>query len=598
MKRILLALVTGTLVAQTPPPSAEEQELLALLNTPVTVASRKAMTIRESPGVVTLVTREEIRASGARDLMDVLALVPGFDFGVDNEGVVGPSFRGIWGYEGKILLLWDGVEMNEILYGNIPLGNHYPVDQIQRLEIIRGPGSAMYGGFAEVAVIKVTTLQAGDLEGVAGGLAYGRGSDGSLNSQVHALYGWSGAGASLTLGVFGGGGQRSGQAYTDSNGQSYGMANQSSIQPLLVNLGLKLGNLAIRAITDQYKLQEGDGYGANLGVALTQRFTNNCLDVRYEWKAGDTFTLTPYATYRDQKPWWIGSDIQADNFMVWAVREKAGVLAAWETEQAWDVQFGYELTRDQGTLAPGNPPAYATFLNGSTSVAYTDSAVFGQAQYQGVANVTVGARYEHHSEAGDAFVPRLALTKAVDRWHFKLLAAQSFRMPDLYNINLPLVPGSPILPEKTTSFEVEVGYQIGTGVLSANLFTMKVNQPTAVNANDQGYLNQGSIASRGIEAQYQVRMPWGFLNASLETHTLDNQVAYWSVPGRTDQALAFPSSHASVQAGIKLGGGWSLNPSVRYLADRQGYTYVPAAQGLALVTQKANVVVDGNVAYT
>jgi len=602
MKRVALACLAATLGAQTPPSSADEADLLALLNTPVTVASRKAMTIRESPGVVTLVTRDEIQASGARDLVDVLALVPGFDFGVDNEGVVGPSFRGIWGYEGKILLLWDGIEMNETLYGNIALGSHYPVDQIQRIEIIRGPGSAMYGGFAEVAVIKVTTLQAGDLHGVAGGLAYGRGSGGSLNTQGNALFGWSGDGVAVTLGAFGGSGERSRQTYTDALGQSFPMAGNSTIQPLLVNLGVNVGGLAIRAVTDQYKFVEGDGFGVNLGEFPTQRFTNNCLDLRYEWKAGETLTLTPYASYRDQKPWWIsGARFPGDDFMIMAVREKAGLMAAWAPKPAVDVQFGYEFTRDQGTLAPGNPPVYATFVDGSTRVAYTDSALFAQAQYQGAANVTVGARYERHSEAGSAFVPRFALTKAVARWHFKLLAAQSFRMPDLYNINEPLVPGSPILPEKTSSFEVEVGYQIGTGVLSVNLFDMKVSQPlvyTAVSVTDQGYINQGSVASRGIEAQYQVRMSWGFLNASVESHTMDNQVSYWSVPGSTTQALGFPNGHASVQAGIKLGGGWSLNPSVRYLASRQGYTYVAAAQGLALVNRKADVVVDGNVAYT
>ena len=80
-----------------PSPNQEVAELLELLDTPVTVASKgKAMTIRESPGVVSLVTRQEILDSGARDLIDVLRLVPGLDFACDVQGVVSIGMRGIW----------------------------------------------------------------------------------------------------------------------------------------------------------------------------------------------------------------------------------------------------------------------------------------------------------------------------------------------------------------------------------------------------------------------------------------------------------------------------------------------------------------------
>jgi outer membrane cobalamin receptor len=197
-----------TLAAQAP--SEAEAELLALLNTPITVASKKALTTRESPGVVTLITREEIQASGARDFIDLLRLVPGFDVGYDVQGVTGPSLRGLWGYEGKILLLWDGVEMNETLYGTTEFGNHYPIDQIKRVEIIRGPGSSIYGGYAEVAVIQVTSLGPEDIpQRVGAGYTYGKGKDATYRSNGQLVAGASGQGWKLTLGAFGGTGKRS-----------------------------------------------------------------------------------------------------------------------------------------------------------------------------------------------------------------------------------------------------------------------------------------------------------------------------------------------------------------------------------------------------
>ena len=104
-------------------------------------ASARTFDLRESPGVVTVISAEEIRASGARDLVDLLQLIPGFTFGVDVWGVVGLAVRGNWAHEGKVLLLVDGQEMQELDYGTLQFGNHIPVSVIHRIEIIRGPGS-------------------------------------------------------------------------------------------------------------------------------------------------------------------------------------------------------------------------------------------------------------------------------------------------------------------------------------------------------------------------------------------------------------------------------------------------------------------------
>ena len=67
-----------------------------LLDQPVEVTTRTARKARQAPGVVLVLTREEILATGARDLLEVLQLVPGFSFHADVEGVVGVGFRGLW----------------------------------------------------------------------------------------------------------------------------------------------------------------------------------------------------------------------------------------------------------------------------------------------------------------------------------------------------------------------------------------------------------------------------------------------------------------------------------------------------------------------
>src|SRR4051794_40252320 len=79
----------------------------------VGVASKTAQSLRDSPAILTVLTQDEIRDAGARDLMDALLLVPGFQFGVDVQGAVGLGVRGSWAHEGKALLLWDGHAMVE-----------------------------------------------------------------------------------------------------------------------------------------------------------------------------------------------------------------------------------------------------------------------------------------------------------------------------------------------------------------------------------------------------------------------------------------------------------------------------------------------------
>ena len=89
-----------------------------LFQVKVEVGTIKAVNQREVPSIVSVITKEEIINSGAKDLLDVLTLfVPGVNFGTDVEGVVGIGIRGFWSHEGKVLLMIDGQECNEDMFG-------------------------------------------------------------------------------------------------------------------------------------------------------------------------------------------------------------------------------------------------------------------------------------------------------------------------------------------------------------------------------------------------------------------------------------------------------------------------------------------------
>src|SRR5215470_14269368 len=214
----------------------EQYSLDDLLKTETAVASVRAVAVRETPGIVTIIKREEIVSAGARDLIDVLMLVPGFSFGVDIEGVTDVGFRGIWAHEGKMLILVDGQEMTELLFQNNALGHHYPIDQIERIEIIRGPGSALYGGFAELGVISIITRGAAELDGISASVDYGRmqnalgQADLNVAAGKESIAGIEGLNASAALLV--GVGNRSDAPYSDFSGNSYDLADSSALHAL------------------------------------------------------------------------------------------------------------------------------------------------------------------------------------------------------------------------------------------------------------------------------------------------------------------------------------------------------------------------------
>jgi outer membrane receptor for ferrienterochelin and colicin len=115
--------VFWSMTASAQPVSDDELSSLSLeelLRLRVSVASKTAESTRESPGIISIITREEILNTGATDLVDILQQVPGFALGVDVSNVVSPGIRGNWAATGKVLVLLDGLQLNEEMFGSFP----------------------------------------------------------------------------------------------------------------------------------------------------------------------------------------------------------------------------------------------------------------------------------------------------------------------------------------------------------------------------------------------------------------------------------------------------------------------------------------------
>jgi outer membrane receptor for ferrienterochelin and colicin len=154
----VLILLSQIGVAQASQPAISLSELLDLK---ITIASgeENELNQRESPGIITVLTRQEIDALGVTNLFEVLRYVAGYQFGVDESGLESFLVRGNYGGAGQLLIQYNGVPINEISFGSTVYAGHFSIDHIERIEIIRGPGSALYGGTAQLGVINVISKQ-------------------------------------------------------------------------------------------------------------------------------------------------------------------------------------------------------------------------------------------------------------------------------------------------------------------------------------------------------------------------------------------------------------------------------------------------------
>src|SRR5512147_2724178 len=146
------------------------EELMNIEVRTIYSASKFEQKVMEAPSSVSIVTSSEIKMYGYRTLADVLRSVRGFYVTNDrNYSYVGVRGFGRPGdYNSRILLLIDGHRANDNIYDQAFVGTEaiIDVDLIDRVEIVRGPGSSLYGSNAFFAVVNVITKRGGDLKGI------------------------------------------------------------------------------------------------------------------------------------------------------------------------------------------------------------------------------------------------------------------------------------------------------------------------------------------------------------------------------------------------------------------------------------------------
>ncbi|MEW7994592.1 MAG: TonB-dependent receptor plug domain-containing protein, partial [Candidatus Thiodiazotropha endolucinida] len=144
----------------------------------ITISTDTKQTVSQAPAAVSVITVEDIEATGATNLVDILESVPGIHVRA-NQFAFRPliQFRGT--NANQTLLMINGTSMRDLMWGFGIFWKGIPSSIIDRVEIIRGPGSALFGADASAGVINVITKTAGKINHNEMGLR-----SGSFNSNT------------------------------------------------------------------------------------------------------------------------------------------------------------------------------------------------------------------------------------------------------------------------------------------------------------------------------------------------------------------------------------------------------------------------------
>jgi len=600
-----------------------ELSLAELLDIPVKVATKTALRQENAPSIVSVITSKEIEMYGARDIADVLRMIPGFEFGMDVNAINGLFFRGAWTCEGKALVMIDGLTLNDPAYGNTNFINYLPANIISRVEIIRGPGSAIYGGFAEVATINIITKTGEELQGTdlachvgklsedwlwGGNVSFGTKNE---NMEMSTHIGYSQA-------------PLSNKTYTDFAGNSLEMNNESALnQWWHIISKVKMNDLTV-SYNRNYQLrhsQDWFGYVVppvnGYNMARLNSFTENgAISYQKKW---DKLAIEPLF------------DIQRGNFLstpVLPIYTNGGLtqgfhrwqnnsgdfvvtkyqLTATYTELKWNIMggIGYQYNYAKAYSVFGRPSFQLSSNPADTSYTATTDSKYAFVQYMHDFNkvkLTAGVRYEK-TTFGDAIAPRIGLVYVSGKFNAKLLYGNAYRVPlpwQAYSRRWPPIVGSGLQPEKTQTIEFEVGYRINDYIIAKlNTYYLTISDPI-IFVPDNYTNGANDFISMGAEGEIQFRYDFfgGFANfAYAQPVNVDkSEISY--VFDTNDEVLGF-MGFPSLK--VNLGGYYKINkfafsPTLTYLSKR--YSQDPSApfNNHLYVENKPLMLVNFNISY-
>lgn len=534
--------------AQEPQPNPQAvQDLLELMRTPVVSASRQSEPLSDAPATVLVLQRADLEARGYTELSQILDDLPGMDvvrsYGAD-------YVKDYWrGYRTSIgdpyLVMVDGVAFNHLWFdtADTPLVT-YPLSAIERVEVVYGPASALYGSNAFMGVINIITRKAaqdgfqihGRLTGGSFGTRAGdfyaadrqgdfsfslaaRRDDGDVDESAASRYEYTKPGYYANRGLWG--------SVLDDPGLAGSPKSERQNHALDARLDWKGWEVGLQ------QLWMDTGYGLAYAADESQSMgrwirPDLSLYLRNQSDLTDRLSSTAMVRYRR-------SDVDNGSYDVESFYgygsgtssvithyEAANASLAYTQDFAFhasermDVSGGFSLEQKTlqkaylTTAAPAPPPDGS--LSDGNHFSVLDRGVYLQGRYspgEGQ-HVTLGVRNDDDSIFGSATTLRGGYVLSAGAWGLKALYGQAYQQPIaryLYGGTSGTGSNAALRPERSNTVQVGGSYTASAFALNLDLYEVhnraliQNTGPTVANAGDQDV----SGADLGVQAILPVR---------------------------------------------------------------------------------------------
>ncbi len=553
---IVAAVICGLITVALPATAAADEPvpdigLEELVNAEVVSASRRTQSLQRVAAAVFVITREDIVRSGARSLADVLAMAPGIEVARIGNNRWAVSARGGNGrFANQLQVLKDGRSIYSPLFSGVFWEAEDTVlEDIERIEVIRGPNAAMWGSNAVNGAINIITRKARDTQG--GLVAAVAGSEDRYN--VSARYG-SPLGDSGHLRVYGKSlDRRAGYKPDGSRATDWGEAGMAGFRAdWLLSSGnrLSLNGEAFRdRNADTYNFADPTKPN-NIGVVNSvMTLSGSHLHGRYESLADD------------------GSELVFQSYFTQRTLDAQHVLREERDTFDLDVQYrlaprgdhdlmigaNYRLSTDTTTSPPGS---YVTFASRSRD--FRLGSIFVNDEISLVPDrfsITLGARLENNNYSGTDLQPtaRFLWTPTVQQTFWGAVSRAT---------------RTPSRAEGSASMPLNVDASTGMPVLAEFRNTREASQDSEkMDALELGYRERYSSAL-SLDATAFAHRYRDSLTSTMLDRDLSHAPAYVIQPSKNVNGGRARLNGMELAAVMQMTANWRLQPSYTWMMVR------------------------------
>lgn len=584
---------------------AEEysDELLALsweelTQVKVIIASGTEQSLDKAPATVTVVTAEAIKNTGATNLTEVLETIPGIHINTNafgNRPLV--HMRGTGSFQ--TLLMINGNDTRDLMWAFGIFWKGIPVSAIERIEVIRGPGSALYGADASAGVINVITKTAGKITDTEVGLRTG--SFASRSAFMQSGGQWNGFDLGVTA------------EFSTTDGYDPTIEQDKSLQYGKANYGWKNQDIRFSMARENWQflanyikhdeLETGITGAGNLDPVTSADDARFDFDLLYKnAQFSQNWGVDAKLHYQDldydsndgfqENPPDAQYPVGQLNHMSSSERqvsiEGSGLYSGFKQHSIrigagydWQDLYRVEQWVNFGTGPDGNPITPGSPLVDISNTPYAFAPertrkiyhVFLQDVWSFADDweLTVGARYDHYSDFGDTVNPRVALIwNTTTKLTTKFMYGKGFRAPsfqELFADTSRALSNSNLDPEESETLELAFSYAATRDLqLGLNLFEFEItdfiSKVSTADPNDprKRYENTGNNKILGMEMEVRWQA-----TAHLK---LTGNYTYRNPDNNDYRRVEEPEQDAYLSSDWKFQPGWHWNLQANWIAER------------------------------